>query len=74
MAYFITSDCINCGACESECPQHAIYSHEEDFSGSNIKPLAFDHYFINPYECDECRDRKKIPQCVEICPMNCIIK
>lgn len=24
MAYTISSDCINCGACESECPAEAI--------------------------------------------------
>lgn len=25
MALKITEDCINCGACEPECPNHAIY-------------------------------------------------
>ena len=25
MAIFITDDCINCGACEPECPNTAIY-------------------------------------------------
>ncbi len=25
MAIYITSDCINCGACEPECPNNAIY-------------------------------------------------
>lgn len=25
MAIKITEDCINCGACEPECPNHAIY-------------------------------------------------
>ncbi|MFO0715227.1 MAG: 4Fe-4S binding protein, partial [Sandaracinus sp.] len=24
MATYITSDCINCGACEPECPNQAI--------------------------------------------------
>jgi len=24
MAYFITDDCINCGACEQSCPVEAI--------------------------------------------------
>ena len=24
MAYFITEDCISCGACESDCPTDAI--------------------------------------------------
>ena len=26
MAIFITSDCIQCGACEPECPNNAIYA------------------------------------------------
>ncbi|MFY7972468.1 MAG: 4Fe-4S dicluster domain-containing protein [Flavobacteriales bacterium] len=25
MAIMITDECINCGACEPECPNHAIY-------------------------------------------------
>ncbi|MGZ5244410.1 MAG: 4Fe-4S binding protein [Bacteroidia bacterium] len=25
MAFLITEDCINCGACEPECPNNAIY-------------------------------------------------
>lgn len=25
MAIMITDDCINCGACEPECPNNAIY-------------------------------------------------
>lgn len=25
MAIIITDDCINCGACEPECPNNAIY-------------------------------------------------
>jgi ferredoxin len=25
MAIMITEECINCGACEPECPNHAIY-------------------------------------------------
>ena len=25
MAYIITDECINCGACEPECPNNAIY-------------------------------------------------
>ncbi|HPR29255.1 MAG TPA: 4Fe-4S binding protein, partial [Chitinophagales bacterium] len=25
MAIHITEDCINCGACEPECPNNAIY-------------------------------------------------
>ena len=39
MAIKITDDCINCGACEPECPNTAIYeaSYEWKFSdGTNL--------------------------------------
>ena len=42
MAIKITNECINCGACESECPNNAIYegSSEWRFSdGTNLKGL-----------------------------------
>ena len=32
MAIFITDECINCGACEPECPNNAIYEGGEDWS------------------------------------------
>lgn len=41
MAYFISDDCISCGACESECPVGCISA------GDN-------KYVIDPEECIEC--------------------
>jgi ferredoxin len=32
MAIKITEDCINCGACEPECPNHAIYEGGTEWS------------------------------------------
>jgi ferredoxin len=29
MAYKISNACVNCGACESECPQEAIFENDE---------------------------------------------
>ena len=29
MATFITDECINCGACEPECPVEAIFAEED---------------------------------------------
>ena len=29
MAIKITDDCINCGACEPECPNNAIYEEDQ---------------------------------------------
>ena len=31
MAIIITDECINCGACEPECPNNAIYEGAEDW-------------------------------------------
>ncbi len=39
MAIKITDDCINCGACEPECPNNAIYANAEPWTmaeGTNI--------------------------------------
>jgi len=41
MAYKITEECINCGACDPECPNEAI------FAGDEI-------YEIDPDKCSEC--------------------
>lgn len=34
MAIIITDECINCGACEPECPNTAIYEAAEDWKFS----------------------------------------
>lgn len=31
MAIYITDECINCGACEPECPNNAIYEAGDDW-------------------------------------------
>lgn len=60
MALFITEDCINCDVCEPECPNGAI-SQGEDF------------YVINPDLCTECVGHYDTSQCLEVCPVDCII-
>lgn len=38
MAIIITEECINCGACEPECPNNAIYEAGVDWSiADNVK-------------------------------------
>jgi ferredoxin len=40
MAIIITDECINCGACEPECPNTAIYEGADDWrykDGTNLK-------------------------------------
>jgi len=59
MALRITEECINCDVCEPACPNTAIYPGE-------------DHYLINPELCTECVGHFDEPQCVALCPVNCI--
>jgi len=61
MSLFITDECINCDVCEPECPNEAIYQGEEI-------------YEINPKLCTECVGHFDTPQCVEVCPVDCIPK
>ena len=40
MAIIITDECINCGACEPECPNNAIYEGGQEWKwtdGTNLK-------------------------------------
>ena len=62
MAYSINDECINCGACEPECPVEAITEGDE-------------FYEIDPDVCVECEDHHDAPQCIEVCPIDdCIEK
>ncbi len=59
MALMITDACINCDVCEPECPNSAIAPGE-------------DYYVIDPLRCTECVGHFDTPQCVEVCPVDCI--
>ena len=59
MALLITDECINCDVCEPECPNNAIYMGE----------LIYE---IDPNLCTECVGHFDTPQCVEVCPVDCI--
>jgi ferredoxin len=59
MALFITDECINCDVCEPVCPNQAIYQ-------------GVDIFEITPDKCTECVGHYDEPQCVAICPVNCI--
>src|SRR6187399_909742 len=44
MAIKITEECINCGACEPECPNHAIYEGGTEWSisdGTTVTTTSF---------------------------------
>ena len=59
MALIITDACINCDVCEPECPNDAISQGEE-------------YYVIDPARCTECVGHFAEPQCVKVCPVDCI--
>ena len=61
MSLLITDECINCDVCEPECPNDAI------FMGKEI-------YEIHSHLCTECVGHFDTPQCVEVCPVECIPK
>ncbi len=42
MAIIITDECINCGACEAECPNTAIYEGQEKWNYSKGTSLKGD--------------------------------
>ena len=60
MALFITDECINCDVCEPVCPNNAIYE-------------GIEIYEINPTFCTECVGHYDNAQCVEVCPVDCIL-
>lgn len=60
MAYTITEECINCDACEPECPNQAIKAGD-------------DIYVIDPEKCTECVGYYDEPQCASVCPVDCCV-
>ena len=47
MAIIITDECINCGACEPECPNTAIYEGAEEWRYKDGTSLTGDVVFPN---------------------------
>ena len=60
MATMITNDCINCGACEPECPNNAISQGETIF-------------VIDPMLCTECVGFHDYEACAAVCPVDCCV-
>jgi ferredoxin len=57
MAFKITTDCISCAACESECPNAAITEGAE-------------YFVIDPDKCTECVGFFNTQQCAAVCPVD----
>ena len=60
MALKILDTCVNCDVCEPVCPNQAI-------------ALGAVIYEIAPARCTECVGHFDTPQCVDVCPVECII-
>ena len=75
MATMITDDCINCGACEPECPNTAIYQGgvEWDLNGATNPAIDDDIFYIVPEKCTECVGFFDQEACAAVCPVDCCI-
>src|SRR6266851_7045469 len=75
MATTITSECINCGACEPECPNTAIYACGVpwELNGTPGAAIAQDIYYIVPSKCTECVGFHDHEACAAVCPVDCCI-
>jgi ferredoxin len=75
MATMITTDCINCGACEPECPNTAIYQGGVEWEMNGVKhpPLSQDVFYIVPEKCTECVGFHDQEACAAVCPVDVCI-
>ena len=75
MATVITSECINCGACEPECPNTAIYQGgvEWELNGVKHPAIAQDIFYIVPEKCTECVGFFDHEACAAVCPVDCCV-
>lgn len=60
MALMINDTCVNCAVCEPECPNGAICA------GDSI-------YVVDPDKCTECVGYFAESQCIDVCPVECIV-
>jgi ferredoxin len=60
MALMINADCISCDVCVPECPNEAISEGD-------------DIYVIDAAKCTECVGHYEKSQCIEVCPVECIL-
>ena len=75
MATIITEECINCGACEPECPNTAIYQGavEYEFNGATHAAIDDDIFYIVPEKCTECVGFFDQEACAAVCPVDCCL-
>src|SRR2546426_7304710 len=76
MATVITSECINCGACEPECPNTAIYQGGVEWQapdGTMRPAISNDIFYIVPEKCTECVGFHDQEACAVVCPVDCCV-
>src|SRR5262245_11932350 len=76
MATMITSECINCGACEPECPNTAIYQGGVEWQAPDgaMHPAISDQvFYIVPEKCTECVGFHDQEACAAVCPVDCCV-
>ena len=76
MATMITAECINCGACEPECPNTAIYQGGVEWAapdGATHGALSNDIFYIVPEKCTECVGFFDHEACAAVCPVDCCV-
>lgn len=73
----ITDDCINCGACETECPVNAVRQVPEfTFINNNTSLNRFfsaANFYIDPNKCNHCSGSFSSPRCNDVCPVACCV-
>ena len=60
MSHMITAECVNCSACERECPVQAITAHAEQ-------------YVIDPDVCVDCEGYFGVARCKWACPVDACV-
>ena len=76
MATMITDECINCGACEPECPNTAIYQGGVEWlglDGAAHAALTNEFFYIVPEKCTECVGFFDHEACAAVCPVDCCV-
>jgi ferredoxin len=75
MSTTITEACINCGACEPECPNTAIYEGGVawQLGGESQAARSNEIYYIAAEKCTECVGFFPQEQCAAVCPVDCCV-
>ena len=82
----ITTECINCWACDTECSNTTIYEGgvEWELEGKTYGPgdpppsgsegfYSDEFFYIVPDKCTECVGFHDEPQCAAVCPVDCCV-